>query len=228
VVSARTVAPARVVPEAALAALGVAITPTGVVLGRDATSAPVLVRLFGPAPTTVTFIGGWWAAQVVVHRLLAHGASVVVDALVTDTPARYGALAGMQQWLALGELTGGRRVRPASLGPVWANAAQPVLLLSDNGPGGGQLPAPGPWQTSLRVLTRVTPDNHDLVSSSDVVLTQRLDPREAAMVASALLLPQDFTAHVGALHNEMVAACRTRAVRYVWLTPTTVETQAFG
>jgi hypothetical protein len=231
VVSARTVAPARVVPDEALHGLGLTVTPTGVVLGRDGAGAAVRARLLGPTPTSVTFVGGWWAAQVLVHRLLAHGATVIVDAIETESPGRHGMLAGLAQWLALGQLVGGRRVQPAGQGPLWANATQPLLLLHDTGgpptsPDGGAQPAP--WQTRLTVLTRVTPDHHDLIASSDVVLTQRLDPREAALVGSALVLPAEFTANAGALQNEMVAACKARMVRYVWLTPTTVERRIFG
>jgi len=230
-VSARTIVPARVVPDAALDGLGVTVSPAGVVLGRDGGGVAVLARLFGPAPLSVTFIGGWWAGQVLVHRLLAHGAMVFVDAIDTDTPGRHGMLAGLNQWLALGQLAGGRQVQTAGQGMVWASASQPVLTLHDHGntvPAAAQSEPPGSWQTRLTVLTRVTPDHHELIAASDVVLTQRLDPREAAVVGAALVLPTEFTTNAGALQNEMVAACRARSVRYVWLTPTTVERRVFG
>jgi hypothetical protein len=211
--------------------LGLTVAPAGVVLGRDSSGTAVLARLFAPEPRTVTFIGSGWAGRVLVHRLLAHGATVVVDAVDTDSPGRNGVLAGLNQWLALDALAGGRRVQPAGQGPLRATASRPVLLLHDNGaaapvPGQGQ--PLGPWQTRLTVLTRVTPDHHDLIASSDVVLTQRLDPREAAIVGAALVLPAEFTANAGTLQTEMVAACRARSVRYIWLTPTTVERQVFG
>jgi hypothetical protein len=202
-----------------------------VVLGRDASGAAVQARPFGPQPMSVTFIGGWWAGQVLVHRLLAHGATLYVDAINTDSPGRYGTLAGLDQWLALGQLAGGGQVRPYGQGPVWASASQPVVMLHDNSgsaPPPEERQPPGPWQTRLTVLTRMSPEHHDLVASSDLVLTQRLDPREAAAVGAALVLPAGFTAHAGALQNDMVAACRARAVRYVWLTPTTVERRVFG
>jgi hypothetical protein len=217
------------VPEQVLGTLGLTVAPTGVVLGRDGTGTPVPVRLFGAEPCLVTFVGGWWAAQVLVHRMLAHGATVIVNAMDTDTPARHGLLAGLTEWLALGQLAGVLRVRPASVGPLWSNAAAPALLLDDTGPGAGDpRPTPGPWQTRLVVLSRVTPDSQELIASSHVVITQRLDPREAALVGSALLLPPEFAARAGTLQNEMVAACRSHTVRYVWLTPTTVERRAFG
>jgi hypothetical protein len=140
-------------------------------------------------------------------------------------------LASRAQWLMLGELVGGRRVQAAGEGPLWANASQPVVMLHDNGgvlPASGQVRPSEPWQTRLSVLTRVVPDHHELIASSDVVLTQRLDPREAAVVGAALLLESEFTANAGALQNEMVAACRARSVRYAWLTPTAVERRVFG
>jgi hypothetical protein len=229
VVNRRTLAPPQVVPEAVLGALEVGVTPSGVVLGRDSVGSAVMVRLLAPEPTTVTFVGGWWAARVVVYRLLAHGASVVVEAADTETPARHGTLAGMAQWLALGQLAGTHRVRPAEVGPSWASAAAPLVLLDDTGVrAAAPRPIPEPWQTRLVVLSRVTPDSQQLVAGSDLVLAQRLDPREAALVGSALLLPAEFAANAGTLQNEMVAVCRAGVVRYVWLSPTTVERRAFG
>ena len=48
----------------------------GVVLGRDSTGRPVLLRWFDTVPRRLVFIGGWWAAQILVSRCLAVGAMV--------------------------------------------------------------------------------------------------------------------------------------------------------
>lgn len=225
--TARSIVPAAVVDDGLLGGLRLPASATGVLLGCDAGGEPVLVRLFGPAPGSATFVGGWWAAQVLVHRCLAIGAQIVVDAIDTDAPARHGALASLRQWLSLNDLVGERRVRPAGSGPMWSGG--PVLAVRDRGPAAADpAPRPGPGQTTLSVLSRVAPDSQETISRSDLVLAQRLDPREAALVGSALLLPSDFPARIGAVTAEMVAVCRPRAVDYVWLTPTTVERRAFG
>jgi hypothetical protein len=232
----RTLAPARVVPEAALHALRVTVGQSGVVLGCDGYSAPVLVPIFGPAPVSVAFVGGWWAAQLIVHRCLGHGASVFVDAPDTVTPAQYGALAGLSQWLTLDRLadaagqqgTAGR-VSPAGGDHGRPSRTRPHLVVHDTGPDGPAVyPPPRPWQARLTVLSRVAPTSQQALAQADIVLTQRLDPREAAVVAATLLLPPEFTSQVGVMPNETLAACRAGQVRYLWFTPTGIERQAFG
>jgi len=232
-VTRRTIAPARVPADSLLDALGVSVDASGVVLGRDSAAKPVLVRLFGPEPLSVTFVGGWWAAQVLAYRCLAHGALVLVDALDTATPAEHGAMAGLSHWLALDRASGGSaRVRHMFGGPmpVWPSSAlQPLLRLYDAGPAGpsGRLQLQA-WQTQLTVLSRVTQASLPVIAGADLVLTQRLDPPEAALIGSALLLGPDLVGRFGAMDNEMVAAFRGPAVRYAWLNPTTVERQLFG
>jgi hypothetical protein len=232
VAATRTVAPARVPTESLLDGFGVAVEPSGVVIGRDSAAAPVLVRIFGPEPTNVTFIGGWWAAQVLTYRCLAHGAMVLVDA--PAVAAGEGSMATLAQWVALDRATGTAdgRVRPmfGSALPNWPSSAiQPLLRLYDSGPGGpsGRVPLQA-WQTQLTVLSQVTPASLPAVTGADLVLVQRLDPPEASLLGSALLLGQDFVDRFGAMDNEMVAAFRGPAVRYAWLNPTAVERQLFG
>ncbi|HEY7224471.1 MAG TPA: hypothetical protein VH561_12910 [Micromonosporaceae bacterium] len=220
-VTARSIAAPQEMPYTMLDGLRFAIPSTGVVLGRDAAGNAVQASLFAPGATTVTYIGGWWAVQLIVLRCLAIGAVLQIDAIDTDTPARAGALAGLHEWLAL--------ARPVGGGAQPATPDRPVLHVRDLGPSGPtEAPPPAPWQTTLTVLSRVTPANHDIVEAADVVLSQRLDPREAAVVASARLLTPEFAREVGAMDNETIAASRPRAVRYVRLCPTTVERQLFG
>jgi hypothetical protein len=229
----KSIAPARVLPDDALGVLSLTLGPSGVVLGRDSASAPVLVRLFGPEPISVAFVGGWWAAQILIYRCLAHGATVVVDAVDTATPGQNGTLAAQAQWLALDRVASGAgdRVRPAAGDPALsqpASGSQPLLHLHDLGHTAGSRPSPQPWQTNLTVLSAVTPASQHIIASADVVLAQRLDPRDAALLGSALLLGPEFTARIAALGNDMVAAFRGQAVRYIWLTPTELERQLFG
>jgi hypothetical protein len=192
----------------------------------------VTLRLFGPEPTSVVFVGGWWVAQILVSRCLAYGATVLVEAVDTPTPAQHGVLAGAAQWLALdGVVSGsGARVRPAAGQPTagLASVTQPLLEVHDVGPSPGARPSPQPWQTNLTVLAGVTPASHPAIASATVVLAQRLAPADAALLGSALFLGPELTAQITAMDNEMVAAFRGQAIRYVWLTPTTVERQYFG
>jgi hypothetical protein len=233
-VGRRSIAPARAVTENDLESLGLDVEPSGLVLGRDSASAPVLVRLFGSEPVRVAFVGGWWAAQILAGRCLAHGANLVVDAFETPTPGQFGLAAGLSQWLALDRAAGGngQRVRPMAGDATLtfpASATQPLLRLHDAGPGGpASWPELQPWQTQLIVISRVTAQSVPLLAGVDLVLAQRLDPLEAGLVGSALLLASEFVTRLGAMDNEMIAAYRGRAVRYVWLNPTALERQLFG
>jgi len=246
-VSPRTVGPAQVVAETALTGLTVPLRQSGVLLGRDRAGVPVVAPLFGPRPVTVVFIGGWWAAQVLVHRCLGHGATVLVDAVDTNAPAQNHTMAGLAHWLALDRTVAappasGARSGPASPGigrvrPMageaslaWpATATQPLLRVHDVGPAGpGGRPLMHAWQTQLTALARLTAESLQLLGAADLVLVQRLEALEAGLVGSALLLGPDVVARITALDNETVVALRGPSVRYAWLTPTALERQAFG
>ena len=228
-VIARSVAPAQVGTANALGRVSVGVTDSGVVLGRDSAGRPVTARLFGPRPVSVVFLGGWWAAQVLVHRCLAHGAAVVVEALDPAPPTTTAALA---QWLALDP----GRVRPLAgdAAVAWpASVSQPLLRIVDT-PGGAAIPgAPArlplqAWHTQLTMLSSLDLTTVRLLARADLAIIQRLEPAEAALVGSALLLSPEFVARFGAMDNEMIAAFQGPATRYVWLTPTAIERQLFG
>ena len=235
--------PARVIGETAVTGLTVPLRQSGVLLGRDQAGAPVVAPLFGPRPFSIAFVGGWWAAQVLVHRCLGHGATVLVDALDTNTPAQQHTMAGLAHWLALDRTVapptrsgpappGTGRVRPmageASL--AWpATATQPLLRVHDVGPAGpGGRPPLQAWQSQLIALARLTAESLQLLAATDLVLVQRLEALEAGLVGSALLLAPDVVARIAALDNETVVALRGPSIRYAWLTPTALERQAFG
>jgi hypothetical protein len=202
----------------------------GLVLGRDSTGRPVLLRMFDSVPRRVVFIGGWWAAQVLLCRCLAVGAMVAVD--TPDAPEA-DTVAERDRWLALGRLATGSagRVRPMppGVGDWPATAAQPVLRLRDRGATGSAEPAPGrSWHTDLTVLPTVTAATSQAIADADVVLVQRLPRADADRVCAALELGPEYAPLLGAMENEMVAAFGGGAVRYCWLTPTPLERQLFG
>lgn len=237
--SPRTVGPARVVGETTLTGLAVPLRQSGVLLGRDQAGQPVLAPVFGSRPVSITFVGGWWAAQVLVHRCLGHGATVVVDALDTTMPAQDAAMAGLAHWLTLDRTTApapaggpGGRVRPMAGDPsvAWpATATQPLLRVHDVGPAGpAGRPPLQPWHTQLTALARLTAESLQVVTTADLVLVQRLEALEAGLVGSALLLAPDVVARIRVLDNETVLAVRGPVIRYARLTPTALERQAFG
>jgi ESX secretion system protein EccE len=235
---ARTVAPARAIKPAELGQVQVTVPQAGVVLGRDRGGRPVQLGLFGPRPLAVVFIGGWWAAQVVALRCLAHGALILVDAVPHGVPAQTGTVATLGHWLALERAARGR-VRPAAGAGVVrvptdpavsvADAGHPLLRLHDPGPGGqpGRV-ASGPWQTHLTAYARITPESLHAAAGADLVLVQRVEPAAAAQLGSALLMAPQATAGLPMMDNEMLAAVRSQAIRYLWLTPTALERRLFG
>jgi hypothetical protein len=218
------------VPESQLDAIGLGLESSGLMLGRDSAAAPVRVRIFGPQPLRVAFVGDWWAARILVGRCLALGVVVQVDGL--ELSPRHGLVAPVSQWLLLDRLAGGTSARvrlDADAGAAAGSSAAPVLRLHDVGPGGppGHLDL-GPWQTQLIMLSRVTEASRRTLSTVDLVLAQRLAPQDAGLVGSALLLSREFVGRLSALEDGMVAAVRGLAVRYLWLHPTPTERQLFG
>jgi hypothetical protein len=221
------------VPELRADALAPTVFPVdadGVILGRDSTGRPVTLRLFDAVPRRVVFIGGWWAAQILVSRCLAVGAMVAVDAHPAADSAD--AVAIGAQWLALGRFASGANGRIRPIPPnidEWpATAAQPVLRLRDVGPAGPASNPRRPWHTELTVLSTVGPATGRAIADADVVLVQRLAHADADLVRLALELGPEYTPLLGAMENEMVAAFGGGVVRYTWLTPTPVERQLFG
>lgn len=222
--SARTTAPEVPVDAPARAVFPVDLD--GLVLGRDSSGRPVLLRMFDAAPRRVVFVGGWWAAQVLVSRCLAVGAMVAVEAAQADVVAE------RDQWLALGGqvMASPGRVRPMPAGVEnWpATAEQPVLRLRDVGPHAAGAAPDRPWHTEFTVMSAVGPAAAQVIATADVVLVQRLSRADADLVCGALHLGPEYAPLLGALENEMVAAFGGGAVRYSWLTPTPLERQLFG
>lgn len=228
----RSVAPASAVPEQTLGLLGIGVEPSGVVLGRDSAGRAVLVRLFGPEPMTVAFVGGWWALRVLVFRCLAHNAGVTVRAYDPADATRSGALADATHWLALNGLSSrAERVTLAHPGgvPRPATALRPLIEAHDLGPTAPAGPPPlGPWRTRLTVLRQVTPAVLPLLAAADVLIVQRLPEPEATMLGSALGVRGDLVSRLPAMDDEMLAAFGAGSVRYMWLTPTPIERHLFG
>lgn len=194
---------------------------TGLILGVDRQRQPILVRLFRPAPTKVTLVGGVWAQRLLAFRALALGARVV---LITTDPGA---------WQGFGELATGRSDRVA----LWNNprppvvpatAQQPALIIADTGAyGGAPLPEPRPWQTQLIVVRQLGTDNVRALQDCDLVIMQRLAAPEASVAVQAMGLTGQSTQLLQLMGEDMFALL-DGDTRYVWLSPTGVERQYNG
>jgi hypothetical protein len=195
--------------------------PAGLVLGRDVQQTTVPVRIFREEPVRLALIGGVWLASLVAFRALAVGARVVVCTAAAD---RWQPLVrAVQSSDRLAVLVG---EQPVNVAAAWSS---PVLLIDDFGPAGPtQRSNLAPWQTRLTVLPWLTPAGAPVAGSATLVLAQRLTPDEAAAAADLLWLSDETTGLLQALQDDMVALIGGGADRYVWVTPTAVETHFFG
>jgi hypothetical protein len=212
--------------RAGLGALSVEAGHAALVLGRDQTGAAVAMQLFRPQPTVVTFVGGWWAARVLLVRCLGLGVQVAVRAA--------GGLASTAQWTELDAAAGGtgQRVWPMQ-GDVLAwqptEVTRLLLHLYDTGLAGPPArPVLGGWQTQLTVLPQATAAGAWTITGADVVLAQRMEWDEAVVLAGALGHGEPTIALLTSLESDMIAVCARGMNTYAWLAPTSVERRLFG
>jgi hypothetical protein len=208
--------------EGALAALVAPDLPTGIILGQDRDQQMVSVRLFRREPTRITLIGGTWLTRLLLMRVLALGARIAIVASQPET------------WHGFGQWATGRDdrvvVTPIEAPPVLSGSSQePILVVYDGDQlSAAALPALGPWQTQLTILSQLNAYSQPLVQESTVVLMQRLAPAEARIVASALILDDRSEYLIQALRDDMVAMIGGDIDRYVWIAPTSLEQQYLG
>jgi hypothetical protein len=195
-------------------------------LGRDTAGGLVQVSMFRPAPTTVTLLGSWWAARVLVFRALGMGAMAAVRADGSG-------LAGSVQWMELDRFAagGGRRVWPVAdeRQPMPPGVAWLVLHVYDIGPAGAAMrPALGPWQTQLTVLERPAQVSAVALATANILLCQRLPRPEAEMVAAARGRGAATVELLATMAPGMVAALAGGVDRPLWWSPTSTERRLFG
>jgi hypothetical protein len=193
----------------------------GLILGADRDLQPVLVPLFQPVPVQLAVIGGAWLAQVLTLRALALGSRVVV---LTHDPGRWDVFDP--------RLTGGAdlvTVLPPQARPeLAATERRPALVIYDSGPDlPVRLPG-GPWQVHLVLVPHLTAETAPLLRGAALVLLQRLSAGEAGVAAGALWLDEQTAQLLQALEPDMLAVFSTEDSRYVWLTPTQVESRLLG
>jgi hypothetical protein len=208
--------------RSALRLLGLPALGSGLLLGMDGERRPASVRVFGPAATRLTLIGGVWAAQVILLRALALGASAMI---LTSDPA---------PWRRLGETATGEADRVVVLPPeqrvvAFATAAQPALIIHDLGTTGpASHLALGAWQAELILLRQLDQPGVPFVRDSDLVLAQRLSPAEARLAASTQRLTRGQADRLQSLGDDMVALIGDGSDRHVWVAATQIEQELFG
>ncbi|MGI5247402.1 hypothetical protein [Dactylosporangium sp. CA-139066] len=191
--------------------------PAGLIVGVDYQRRPVPIRLFRPAPTRVTLVGGLWVQRILVFRALALGARVIV---MTADP---------RPWQGLGEWATGSNDRLV----LWndprppaapASARQPLLIVA----AAGTPTRLGAWQTQLAVVPHLAPEHTHALQGGDLVMLQQLSPPEAAVAAAALNLPENGAGPLQEMTPDMLALMGGGANRYVWVAPTGIERQYHG
>jgi hypothetical protein len=228
----RTVAPEHRLAGPAIDRVGFAMPPGSVVVGRTSTSRPVVLRLFGPRPMRIMFVGGPWAAGVLLLRCLGYGAAVEVDAIDTVGRPAAGTLAPLGQWLSLDRAAGGTGGRVWRMGAGHpeppATAARPFLRLHDTGLGGAAPAGWGPWRTELAVLPHLTAAAMPAVLDAQLLLVQRLTPPEIMLVSRTIDRPDATLPQLSTMDNGMVAVLDNHTLQIVWLTPTPLERRLLG
>jgi hypothetical protein len=183
----------------------------GVLLGRDPDHRPVLVSLFRPRPVRFALVGGAWPARPLLMRVLAVGARVVAAPSQPD-------------WVSLGRWATGQDgwvLPPGSPLPA-AHPAAPVLVSVDATLPGQTLPLLSPWQAAVSATPRPVAS---MLSGTDLAVTGRLAPPDAALAVQAYGLDADSARLLTRMYDNMVALIEPGTVRYAWPTPSAAETE---
>ena len=204
----------------------VALSPAGLVLGRNRQGLPLAARLFDAAPTRAVLLGGVRAAQALTLRALALGAQVAVQ---TARPYAW------EPFLRAVSLPADAIVLlpPGPVGLPPARPSAPQLVVVDVGPVASAQPVPAAgWRTSLVLRDEVAAEDADLLVRADLVILQPLSGDEAEVVGSALGLG-DGREWLRRIPAGMIGAVSRpgtgrAALRWALLSPTDLERQLIG
>lgn len=208
----------RAVPPAALAAT---MGGGGLMIGRDRRREPVVVRLFRPEPTRFAFVGGLVAAQLLVLRMIAVGAQVMIQTARPADWARFVQQTGVGPehfaFVASGD-------RPGPPG----RAARPEVLVVDVGQvGWQQVDRGGNGRAVMIVRHELVPADRELLAGADVVVCQPLTEAEAAVAAPGVgaAESEEWLSRISA---PMVAVVNRGVVRWATVNPTELELKTLG
>ncbi|MGA8117420.1 MAG: type VII secretion protein EccE, partial [Actinocatenispora sp.] len=194
-------------PVDALDQLAPPVRHGGVLLGRDPDHRPVLVSVFRERPVRLVLVGGIWPTRLVLLRSLAVGARAV-------------AATGQPDWVSLGRWATGADhwVLPPGAGVPPGHPAAPVLVSVD--PVGGTPPPAAGWQTVVTVCPR---PSERLLGGADLLITGKLLPADAELVAGRFGLSGDGVRLLSRMYDDMAAVIEPGSIRFCWPTPSTVE-----
>nr|WP_145777580.1 type VII secretion protein EccE [Micromonospora olivasterospora] len=215
------VVPGATVGPASLDGLELPVGEAGLMVGANRHGGAVTIRLFRPEGTRLMLVGGVRAAQLVALRAMALGARVAVR---TTRPRSW------EPFVRGVNAPGGPiSVLPPGrpLGGAPGSPLRPLLLVLDAGPvPANDEPVPA-WQSILVVRDDLTPADADQLARADLVVLQPLRPGEAALAGAALGLggSADWLTRI---REDMVAVVNRRALRWVLLSPTPIESQLIG
>lgn len=211
----RSAGPTGARPVAVVAPAG------GFVLGYDDAGAPVVVRLFRPAPTRLYAELPVWAVRLLVYRAAPLGAATAV---VTDD---------RQYWQPLADTVssaGGRidLYRGQQPGRIGAGTPYRPSLVVDASPQWDGLRAElDAWQTVLSLQGRAIPRTVvRALRSCDGALLHRMDVASAEAVRQAYALDAGAVEVLTSMPDESVAIAVPRRLRVAALRPTAVERQS--
>jgi len=201
------------------------LTPTigggGLMIGHDRYQVPVVLRLLRSEPTRVVLTGGLGFAQLLVFRLVALNARIIVHTARPPDWARFVQYTG----IGPGSLV---FVPPGSHIPPAATRGQPEVVVMDVGPvGWPHLEWRSTRRTTVVVRHEVTPVDAELLAGADLVLLQQLLPAEAAVAAPAAGVPQAET-WMSRISESMVTMASRGVVRWATLSPTDIELRTLG
>jgi hypothetical protein len=210
--------PAHPVPPAALVATA---GGGGLMVGRDRHQAPLVVRLFRPEPTRFAFTGSLAAAQMLVLRMIAIGAQVMIQ---TARPADWARFV-QQTGVGPGQFA---FVPPGDRPGPPGRAARPEVLVVDVGQvSWQQVDRGGNGRAVMIVRHELTPADRDLLVGADVVVLQPLTEAEAA-VAAAGVGAAESESWMSRISASMVTVVNRGVVRWATLNPTDLELRTLG
>jgi hypothetical protein len=187
----------------------------GLVIGRDRHERPFIVRLLRTEPTRVTAVGSLAFMQLLICRIVALGAHVIVQ---TSRPHSWnpfiqytGIGRGVVDFAAPGE-----QLPPPAYG---ATTSSSWMSGRSVGPS-----SPGPVRRCATVVLRqeIAPTDVELLASADVTLMQPLTVDEAMVAAPALRSPaaEQWMTRISSM---MITVASHGVVRWATLSPTELE-----
>ncbi|MBT8226905.1 MAG: hypothetical protein HKP61_03305 [Dactylosporangium sp.] len=212
---------AHVVDPGAAPDLALADGGGGLMIGRNRHGTPVLLHALRQEPTRIAFFGGLACAQLLVFRMIALGARVVVQTL---RPAEWTAFA---QRIGLGPgallfAQPGERIPPAG------SVARAEVVVADVGPIGWSLLDPAvAWRTTFVVRGEVMVGDEELLGGADAVLLQPLTAEEATVTVRALGTSQAESWLVR-ISPALITIVSRRVARWAALSPTDLELRTIG